>query len=47
MKRFEYKEERITKNTESILSEMGAKGWQLVAVSNSNFYFMREVKGDE
>ena len=47
MKKFEYRMERIMTMSEDVhkkLNELGAQGWELVAVANpSDFFFKREI----
>ena len=42
MKRFEYKTEKSP--GEQRLNQLGAKGWQLVAIQGNEFCFIREAK---
>jgi hypothetical protein len=44
MKKFEYDVRWVDSHkVQKVLNEMGANGWELVAVSNSDCYFKREI----
>lgn len=47
MRRYEYAVEKIVKDVDTVLNEMGKIGWKLIIIDNSTYYFIRETKGDE
>ena len=43
MKKFEYQIHYKISDIDEFLNKMGEKGWELVAVNKSQFYFKREI----
>jgi hypothetical protein len=46
MKRYEYAVEKIVKDVDTVLNEMGKIGWLLITINDQLYYFCREYKGE-